>query len=95
MAPEEDVSGLKPVGTEITEVLEYLSGELYVKKYVRPEYIKPSPDGLNAKRIIAPLPSLPLEKAMAGPSLLTHLLVSKFIDHQPVYRQLEILNARQ
>jgi transposase len=90
LLPDEDVSALKPVRKEITEVLEYQPGELYVKEYVRPEYIKPSADGLQAKRIIAPLPGLPLEKSIAASSLLTHLLVSKFVDHQPVYRQLEI-----
>jgi transposase len=95
LQPTENVSDLKSVGTEITEVLEYQPGELFVKQYVRPEYIKTTTDGLNARRIIAALPSLPLEKSIAGPSLLTHLLVSKFIDHQPVYRQLEIFKRQQ
>lgn len=95
LQPTENVSDLKPIGTEITEVLEYQPGELFVKQYVRPEYIKTSADGLNARRIIAALPSLPLEKAIAGPSLLTHLLVSKFIDHQPVYRLLGIFKRQQ
>jgi len=94
LLPEEDVSELKPVGTEVTERLEYQPGELFVKKFVRPEYIKPSADGLTAKRVIAPLPAMPLEKSIAGPSLLTHLLVSKFVDHQPVYRQLEIFKRQ-
>jgi transposase len=95
LQPSENVSDLKPVNTEITEVLEYQPGELYVKQYVRPEYIKPSADGLNATRVIASLPSMPIEKSIAGPSLLTHLLVSKFVDHQPVYRQLEIFKRQQ
>lgn len=92
--PEEDVSNLKEVGKEIKEVLEYQPGELYVKQIIRPEYIKPSEDGLTAKRVIAPLPAMPLEKSIAGASLLTHLLVSKFVDHQPVYRQLEIFKRQ-
>jgi len=95
LLPAEDTSGLQPVGKEITEVLEYQPGELFVKRYERPEYIKPCEDNLHAKRVIASLPSLPLEKSMAGPSLLTHLLVSKFIDHQPIYRQLEIFKRQQ
>ena len=95
LQPCEDVSNLKVVGEEIKEVLEYQPGELFVKQYIRPEYIKPSEDGLNAKRVIAPLPTMPLEKAMAGPSLLTHLLVSKYVDHLPVYRQLEIFKRQQ
>jgi transposase len=95
LLPAEDVSNLKVIGKEIKEVLEYQSGELYVKQFVRPEYIKPTEDGLNAKRVIAPLPAVPLEKSIAGASLLTHLLVSKFVDHQPVYRQLEIFKRQK
>ena len=45
LTPAEDVTGLKPVGEEVTEILEYQQGELYVKKYIRPEYIKPDEDG--------------------------------------------------
>ncbi|MBK7097393.1 MAG: hypothetical protein IPH58_02255 [Sphingobacteriales bacterium] len=44
LMPKEDVKGLHPVGKEITEKLEYRPGELFVKQYVRPEYIKPSND---------------------------------------------------
>src|SRR5690606_2885296 len=69
-------------------------GELFVKQYVRPEYIETTEDGLNARRVIASLPAMPLEKSIAGPSLLTHLLVSKWVDHQPVYRQLEIFKRQ-
>lgn len=94
LQPDEDVSTLRQVGKEIKETLEYLPGELFVKQIVRPEYIKPSADGLTAKRVIAPLPAMPLEKSIAGASLLTHLLVSKFVDHQPVYRQLEIFKRQ-
>ena len=42
LEPTEDVSGLKPVGEEVTEVLEYQPGELFIKEYIRPEYIKPN-----------------------------------------------------
>jgi transposase len=94
LLPQEDVSDLNPVGKEVTEMLEYQPGELFVKQFVRPEYIKPSEDGLTAKRVIAPLPCMPLEKSIAGSSLLTHLLVSKFVDHLPVYRQLEIFKRQ-
>lgn len=94
LQPDEDVSDLKQVGKEVKEMLEYQPGELYVKQIIRPEYIKPSADGLTAKRVIAPLPAMPLEKSIAGSSLLTHLLVSKFVDHQPVYRQLEIFKRQ-
>ena len=80
------MTGLKPVGEEITEILEYQQGELYVKKYIRPEYIQPTEDGTQANRVIAALPNMPIAKSYVGASLLTHLMVSKYIDHLPIYR---------
>ena len=95
LTPAEDVSGLQPVGKEITELLEYQQGELYVKKYIRPEYIKPTEDGTQAKRVIAPLPNMPIAKSYAGASLLSHLMVSKYIDHLPIYRQLQMFTRQK
>ncbi len=95
LQPVEDVSGLTAIGEEVTEVLEYQQGELYVKQYKRKEYLQPSSDGLHAKRIIATLPSLPIEKGIAGPSLCAHLLVSKYVDHLPIHRQVQIFKRDQ
>ena len=95
LAPAEDVTGLQAIGEEITEILEYRQGELYVKKYIRPEYIKPAPDGIQAKRVIAALPNIPIAKSYVGASLLSHLMVSKYIDHLPVYRQLQMLTRQK
>lgn len=94
-APLEDVAMLKKVGEEITEILEYQPGELFVNRIIRPEYIQSSDDGLNAKRIIAPMPSLPIPKSYVGASLLAYLLVSKFIDHLPIYRILQIFKRQK
>ena len=38
----------------------------------------------------APAPSRPIERGIAGPALLAHVLVAKFCDHLPLYRQSEI-----
>jgi len=95
LTPAEDVTGLTPVGQQITEILEYQQGELFVKKYVRPEYIKPDEDGTQAKRVIAPLPNMPIAKSYAGASLLSHLMVSKYIDHLPIYRQLQMFTRQK
>ena len=80
LTPTEDVTGLQSVGEEITEILEYQQGELYVKKYIRPEYITPTEDGTQAKRVIAALPNIPIAKSYVGASLLSHLMASKYID---------------
>jgi transposase len=95
LPPAEDVAGLKPVGEEVTEILEYQQGELYVKKYIRPEYLKPTADGTQAKRVIAPLPNMPIAKSYVGASLLSHLMVSKYIDHLPIYRQLQMFSRQK
>ena len=42
----------------------------------------------------APAPSRPIERGLAGPSLLAHVIVSKYADHLPLFRQSEIY-ARQ
>lgn len=95
LAPTEDVSGLTPVGEQITELLEYKQGELFVKKYIRPEYVKNASDGLSAKRIIAPVPNMPLQKAYVGSSLLAHIMVNKYVDHLPLHRSLQIFKRSQ
>ena len=95
LSPAEDVSGLQPLGQEITEILEYQQGELYVKKYIRPEYIKLDEDGTGAKRVIAALPNMPIAKSYAGASLLAHLMVSKYIDHLPIYRQMQMFSRQK
>lgn len=81
--PPEDVSGMKKIGEEISEELEYEPGKFYVNRYIRPKYAKADGEGV----IIGQLPSRPIEKGIAGPGLLSHILISKFVDHLPLYRQ--------
>lgn len=81
--PDRDVSALKKIGEEITEELEYEPGKLYVNRYVRPKYALPEDSGV----IIADLPTRPIDKGIAGPGLLAHIVISKYVDHLPLYRQ--------
>lgn len=83
--PSEDTGDCKKIGEEITEVLEYEPGELYVKQYKRIKYAKPDNTGV----IIGKLPSRPLEKAMAGEGLLAQIITDKYIDHLPLHRQMQ------
>jgi transposase len=86
--PEEDITGLVKIGEEVTEELEYVPGKLFVNKFVRPKYVKK--EGEQTKVLIGQLPVRPLPKCIAGPNLLAALIVAKFIDHLPVYRQLQM-----
>jgi transposase len=81
--PEQDVSDCKKIGEEITEELEYKPGKLYVNQYIRSKYALPQDEGV----VIGALPTRPIEKGIAGPGLLAHVLISKFVDHLPLYRQ--------
>jgi transposase len=81
--PEDVPEGSKKIGEEITEVMEYRKAEIYVKKYIRSKYALPQEEGIK----IGQLPSLPIPKGNAGPSLLSHILTGKYVDHLPLYRQ--------
>lgn len=86
--PDTDVTGLKKIGDEVSEVLNYIPGELYVKQYIRPKYIVPVND-TDHTVITASLPGRLMEKCMAGEGLLAQIVVDKYMDHLPLHRQLQ------
>lgn len=86
LEPDNKEEGAKRIGEEVTEALEYTPGQLYVKRYVRPKYVQPQEKGI----VIAELPTLPIPKGNAGASLISHITVSKFVDHLPFYRQVQM-----
>ena len=81
--PSEKTEGCKKIGEEITEELEYEPGKLFVNKFVRPKYAMAGSEGV----IIAPMVERPLPKAIAGPGLLAQIIIDKYVDHLPLYRQ--------
>jgi transposase len=85
--PKENIEGGKKIGEEITEVLEYKPGRLFVQRYVRPKYVLPQDKGI----VIGQLPSLPIPRGNVGPGLLAHIEVSKYVDHMPFHRQVQQL----
>lgn len=77
---------LKPLGEDVSEMLEYVPARFKVIRQVRPKLAC-----AGCERIVqAEAPSRPIERGMAGPGLLAHVLVSKYCDHLPLYRQSEI-----
>lgn len=83
--------GLRKIGEEVTELLEYNPAKIYVRKIIRPKYAKPQSEGV----VIAELPTLPIPKGNAGASLLAHIMVSKYVDHLPFYRQIQIFKRSE
>jgi transposase len=74
------------LGEDVTEVLDYIPGRFQVIRHVRPKYACRHCDAITQ----APGPALPTPRGRAAPSMLAHLLVSKYTDHLPLYRQCEI-----
>ena len=77
---------LKALGEDVSEILEYVPAHFQVIQQVRPKLACTHCD----KIVQAQAPSRPIARGLAGPGLLAHVLVSKYCDHLPLYRQEEI-----
>jgi transposase len=85
LMPPGDLSDYKEIGEEITEELELIEAKLFVKRTVRKKYARKDGEGV----IIGELPSRLIPKGLFGPGLLTQVLIDKYVDHLPLYRQLQ------
>lgn len=79
-------SAMRALGEDVSEVLEYVPEHWKVLRHVRPKYSCSA----CQKIVQANAPSRPIERSYAGPGLLAHVLVSKYCDHIPLYRQSQI-----
>src|SRR5215471_1221750 len=79
-------SPLHLIGETVSEMLDHVPARLRVIRIRRPRY------GCRACGTIhqAPAPERPIAKGLATPGLLAHVLVSKYCDHLPLYRQSQI-----
>jgi len=91
LEPEEvkqQPAGWRKLGEEVTEELDWKPAKFIKRLYIRPKYA-------NAERIIiAPLPARLIEKGLPGAGLLTQVILSKYEDHLPLYRQAQIYRQR-
>jgi transposase len=77
---------LRQFGEDVSEQLERIPATYKVIRHVRPKFAC-----AGCERVVeAPAPARPIEHGLPGPGLLAHVLVSKFGDHLPLYRQSEI-----
>jgi transposase len=77
---------LRRLGEDVSEVLEYVPARFKVIRTVRPKLSC----ACCARIVQEPAPHRPIDKGLAGPGLLAHVLVAKYADHLPLYRQAEI-----
>ena len=77
---------LRRIGEDVAEMLEYVPASFKVVRHVRPKLAC-----THCERIVQePAPTRPIARGLAGPGLLAHILVAKYADHLPLYRQSQI-----
>ena len=81
---------LRKLGEDVSEMLEYVPASFMVIRHLRTKLSCTKCDCI----VQGEAPSRPIERGVAGPGLLAHVLVSKYCDHLPLYRQSEMY-ARQ
>ncbi len=90
LTPGESCAGcggsLKRLGEDVTEELDYVPGRFVENRFVRPRLACTCCVAIGQ----AHLPGRPMERGRPGPGLLAHVLVSKYGDHLPLYRQAKI-----
>jgi transposase len=75
------------IGEDVSTVLEYVPSKLEVHEHVRPKYAcRYCKDGVSSP----PPPPRPIARGLAGPGLLAQVIVDKYGDHLPLYRQEDI-----
>jgi len=77
---------LRHLGEDVSETLEYVPGRIKVTRTVRPKLSCRCCETIH--QVAAP--AMPIERGRPGPGLLAHVLVSKYADHLPLYRQSQI-----
>lgn len=91
-----DHENMVKIGEDVREMLQYIPGTFYVDRFIRPIYKDKMQDKEALKTIIyqaEPIESF-IAKSIAGNTLLTQLIVSKYTDHLPIYRQVEIFKRQ-
>jgi transposase len=80
------------IGQEVSEQLDYEPGRFLRRRLVRRKYVhQTDPDRAP---LLAPLPERLLDRSLPAPGLLAHILVGKYCDHLPLYRQEQIYAQR-
>ena len=80
------------IGHEISEQLDYEPGRFLRRRIVRRKYVhRTNPD---CAPLLAPLPERLLDRSLPAPGLLAHIVVGKYCDHLPLYRQEKIYQQR-
>lgn len=87
--PQENTAGMVQIGEEVSEYVEYSPANLKIIRIIRPKYAKAHPLQAGPEVLIGELPGRPIAKSIAGASLLAYIIIAKYVDHLPFYRQIK------
>ena len=90
--PEGDLSGLRKIHPEITEILDIIPPQFQVIRIIRNRYEDPTvrKEEVENPIRIAPMPERVINRGIPSTRLLAYIIMSKFVDHLPYYRQLKM-----
>lgn len=110
MEVQQQPQAWKKIGEEITEELDWKPAQFIKRLFVRPKYVRREERKAAAQPVseiidevygkaepavvIAPLPARLIERGLPGPGLMAHVVISKYEDHLPLYRQEKIFDRR-
>lgn len=92
LEPSEDTTDMVRIGQEVSETLQYEPSRYYIQRIVRPKYapkVAAQPVEEPARIAIADLPQSGFTKCMAGTGVIAQILIDKYVDHLPLYRQIK------
>jgi len=91
--PDEDTTGMVKIGEEITRKVDYTPGSLVIIETIRPKYARPEAEQTEKKPaiVVADVPDQVIPKGIPAAGLLAHIIVAKYIDHLPFYRQIGMI----
>ena len=80
---------------EITEILERETARWYVRRIIRHKYaLKDKSQDVQTQVVTAPMPALPIAKSYAGATVLADIIIDKYVNHLPFYRQIEMFKQQ-
>ncbi|MCE7042833.1 IS66 family transposase [Dyadobacter sp. CY312] len=83
--PTEDVTGCTVIGEEVTEVLDLIPAEFFVKRYIRYKYARANGEGI----ITGSLPDRVIQKGIPSEAVIAQMVVDKYVFGLPLHRQID------
>jgi len=83
--PEENTDGCKYIGDDVTEVLDIVPAEVYVKRYERRKYARPNGEGI----LTGKLPERVIAKGIPSNKLVAQMSLDKYVYGLPLHRQID------